>query len=578
MKIRLLAVLSAALFFYALFFFHPPLWLTAAVILPSALFLPFLCVVTVNAASAGKLRPLEPAQDGSRLRKLDADVSLMHSLHFKRIDSFRTPTIPESLDLVFMHPSEPVFAIARLFENKRTWELITFFEGADLTTASDIECGNAPRPAGRPLQIFEDAGPESLLDSHRTAIRVLASRGRTPAEIPEPGFRKAYLARQGELYGHLRSHSFWPFRLAVWTIRKRGRMFCAPLSDRPGEPQFPAREPAGRPAPVPHAATPALFQVVFRGTVREGFMPGHVRDNLARKFRLDPAKADALFSGDPVVIRSGVDMTAARKVRDAFYGAGALCVIEARPDPEAAPEAVQAAVPGAAPEAVKAPGGIAPGVIPPSEPKRTEEEKEFEALEIQRLLRSERAALERDFGAHQTLGPLPYVLSLSSLIPLFGIAGGIGAILYGLSKRRLGGMKIVLIGSAGLIFTLMNGVSDFYTKMKQPVSSQEPAPVRLTEIRLNDLVRGLEAYRERNGAYPDSLVQMLDQADTTYSILDPMDSQPPDVGQRRLVYEPGPTREAYRLFSAGPDGAPGTADDIFPSLAPEALAGTGYRR
>jgi hypothetical protein len=299
--------------------------------------------------------------------------------------------------------------------------------------------------------------------------------------------------------------------------------------------------------------------------VREGFMPQHVKDNLSRRFRLDAAKADALFSGSPVVIRSGVDGPAARKVKDAFYGAGALCVIEPRPDRETAPENV--------PETVQA-----PGETPSAEPARGVGEREFEALEIQRLLRSERAALEKDFGAQKTLGPLPYVLSLSSFIPVFGIAGGIGAVLYGLSKRRLGGMKIVLIGSAGLIFTVMDGVSDFYTKMKHPVSFEEAAPVRQTEIRLNELVRGLEAFRERNGFYPDSLAQILQQADTTLSILDPMDTQPPDVEQRRLAYEPDPSGEWYRLFSKGEDGAAGTDDDIFPSLAPEALAATGYRR
>jgi hypothetical protein len=129
-----------------------------------------------------------------------------------------------------------------------------------------------------------------------------------------------------------------------------------------------------------------------------------------------------------------------------------------------------------------------------------------------------------------------------------------------------------------LIFTLMDGVSDFYVKMKQPVSFQEAAPVRQTEIRLNELVRGLEAFRERNGGYPDSLAQILLQADATLSILDPLDRQPPDVRQRRLVYEPDPSGERYRLFSKGIDGVAGTDDDIFPSLAPEALAATGYRR
>jgi hypothetical protein len=562
MNVRLLAVLSAALFFYTLFFLHPPLLLTAAVILPSFLFLPFIIVVAVNAAAAGKFRPSAPERDDPRMIRLDTDVSLMQSLSFRKIDSFGTPTIPDGLGIVFMLPSEPIFAIVRHFENKRTWELITFFNGSDLATGSDVEFGNAPRPPGHPLQIFPGADPVSLLDRHRSAVRVRASHGRMPADVPPSAFRKAYLARQSELTGHLRSYSLWPFRLAVWTIMRRGRRFCAPLSEHPDEPGRTSRGPAGPPhSIVPSAAPPALFRVLFRGNVRERFMPRHVKDNLSRKFRLDAAKADALFSGDSVVIRSGVDGPTAQRIEDAFFRAGALCVIEARPDHETATGVDQTQ-----------------GGTPPAGPVRGEEEKEFEALEIQRLLMSERAALERDFAGQETIGPLPYILSLSSFIPIFGIAGGICSILYGLSKRRLGGMKIVLIGSVGLILTLMDGVSDFYVKMKQPVSFQDAAPVRQTEIRLNELVRGLEAFRERNGGYPDSLAQVLQQADTTLSILDPLDRQPPDVRQRLLVYEPDPSGKRYRLFSKGKDGVAGTNDDIFPSPAPEALAPTGYRR
>ena len=117
MKLRLLAVASAALFFYTVFIFHPPVFLTVGVLLPSILLSVYLLTAYYNAAVSGNFNSVVPAQEGDRLQKLNSDVTLMQSLHFQKIDAFLVPTIPDSLALVFMHPSEPILAIVRLFEH-----------------------------------------------------------------------------------------------------------------------------------------------------------------------------------------------------------------------------------------------------------------------------------------------------------------------------------------------------------------------------------------------------------------------------------------------------------------------------
>ena len=563
MKLRLLAVASAALFFYTMFIFHPPVFLTVGILLPSILLSVYLLTAYYNAAVSGNFNSVVPAREGDRLQKLNSDVTLMQSLHFQKVDAFLVPTIPDSLALVFMHPSEPILAIVRLFEHKKTWEFITFLDGSDLATGSDAGSGNAPRSARHPLQIFLNSDPVSLLGEHREAVRFLEARGNRPRNLPVSAVRKALLFREKELIGHLRSFPLWPFRLLLWTVRKQGLHLTVPLKDRQELNRILPAKAAGQSGDT--AASPEIqrYRVLFRGAVREGFTVPEVKDTLSRKFRLDAAKTDTLFAGSPVLIRSDADEATARKVKDAFYRAGALCILEDQP---------AAAV---TPDATADPVAAAPGAVDRSE---SGEDREFQKFQIQRLLAADRSALEKDFKAFETPGWSAYALALSSFLPVLGIAGGAVSILYGLSKRKKGGMKVAIIGFAGLIFTLLGGVSDFYVKMKRQAGVFDTQPVQKTKKRLNGLVRGLERYHEQNDRYPESLILIQEQSDTAVSILDPMDLRQPDENPRQLVYEQDPSGRSYRLYSAGADGVPGTQDDIFPGLPPDELAGTGYRR
>ncbi|MFH1135413.1 MAG: hypothetical protein V1816_04945 [Pseudomonadota bacterium] len=86
------------------------------------------------------------------------------------------------------------------------------------------------------------------------------------------------------------------------------------------------------------------YRIVFRGELREGASPREVKDNLARLFKLSPARLDLFFSGKAIQVKSGLDREQARKFRDAFQQAGAECLVlrdgPLPPSPEAVPEAV----------------------------------------------------------------------------------------------------------------------------------------------------------------------------------------------------------------------------------------------
>lgn len=98
------------------------------------------------------------------------------------------------------------------------------------------------------------------------------------------------------------------------------------------------------------------FNIVFSGELVGGADPARVRENLARLFKMDAARVEALFSGKPVVIKKGADQATAMKFRAALRQAGAQCQmvpVGGEPEPAAAPPAsTPAAAPASASRAV----------------------------------------------------------------------------------------------------------------------------------------------------------------------------------------------------------------------------------
>jgi hypothetical protein len=79
------------------------------------------------------------------------------------------------------------------------------------------------------------------------------------------------------------------------------------------------------------------YKVILSGTIRAGFDRDAVLKNLARLFNRSPALIDKLLSGEPKVIRRGLDFATAEKYREALRQAGVISNIE--PDEQPSSEA-----------------------------------------------------------------------------------------------------------------------------------------------------------------------------------------------------------------------------------------------
>lgn len=96
----------------------------------------------------------------------------------------------------------------------------------------------------------------------------------------------------------------------------------------------------------------ARFHVVFAGQLVKGADPDTVKANLGRLFKMDAARVEKLFAGQPVVLKKDADQATAMKFRAALKQAGAECVLKPLDEEviEAAP-APAVATPSAAPAA-----------------------------------------------------------------------------------------------------------------------------------------------------------------------------------------------------------------------------------
>ena len=77
--------------------------------------------------------------------------------------------------------------------------------------------------------------------------------------------------------------------------------------------------------------TEARYKIVFDGQLMPEMTLETVKDNLARLFKSDPSKIDALFSGSPVALKRDLAETEADKYLAALQQAGA----QARKEQEA---------------------------------------------------------------------------------------------------------------------------------------------------------------------------------------------------------------------------------------------------
>lgn len=106
------------------------------------------------------------------------------------------------------------------------------------------------------------------------------------------------------------------------------------------------------------------FAVVFGGVIVPGANREQVKLNLAKLFKVEPARVEPMFSGKKVVIKAKLDQATAQKYQAALKNAGAICEVI---DLVAAQAAAKASSVAAAPaKTAVAQGGAKPQPTAPT--------------------------------------------------------------------------------------------------------------------------------------------------------------------------------------------------------------------
>jgi uncharacterized protein YbjQ (UPF0145 family) len=103
------------------------------------------------------------------------------------------------------------------------------------------------------------------------------------------------------------------------------------------------------------------FNVVFKGEILTGVDPAAARETVAQLLKVDGAKVEQLFSGQPTVLRRDVDRQTAEKIQRALQNAGAACELVPLGGGEPSAESAPGDLPPEPPPAAAQPADAGPG-------------------------------------------------------------------------------------------------------------------------------------------------------------------------------------------------------------------------
>lgn len=170
-----------------------------------------------------------------------------------------------------------------------------------------------------------------------------------------------------------------------------------------------------------------------------------------------------------------------------------------------------------------------------------------------------------------------YLLAGLSFIPVLGFFVGSVALSWGLLSTRRGAGRAIAISATGALLNLVLVIVVSITMTRDPAFQQ----TNLQRIRqdLERVVLALEESHARSDAYPETL-EALQRERGPLHPLQVIDLGPGVIRlamPQQFHYIVAPDRSSYDLFSVGPDGKPGTNDDIRPVIPDSLRDRTGLR-
>jgi len=332
MSYGLYQILIIVLTIGILFISKLPFLIELLIVIPLLIIIFTFMVTIYNNKAYLKLLPISSENQNNRLKKLDIDIANFEKLSLRKEDVFYLRTIPDCLVYVLKHTNISIWGCIYDYGKKRVFEFITRFENISLSTCSDKSAGNIPKMDGDLLQVFDGFDVEALFDEHIQSISYLQKKGFRPLHFSSGDFRRQYKEEMKKNIQYLQSFSFWILRLLYWVIIKYGKKYAYSIEEQAEASVYTSKADKlyqeNLKKILAAAQTIPSYNIVFNGSIREGFTIDRVQNNLAKIFRTDRNKIEKLFRGRKIIIKKNINQELAKKYNIAFHKAGAKCIIE----------------------------------------------------------------------------------------------------------------------------------------------------------------------------------------------------------------------------------------------------------
>jgi hypothetical protein len=153
------------------------------------------------------------------------------------------------------------------------------------------------------------------------------------------------------------------------------------------------------------------------------------------------------------------------------------------------------------------------------------------------------------------------VLAGLAFVPVIGIFFGAGALTWGLLSDRPRAKLGAIVAGTGALLNIAGAMLVGVLFQHSPDMDRTRAILARRE--LGQLVVELEHYRTGHGRYPATL-QILVGVPVPHLFINTLDHTGGLLRMQYYQYRLAPEGDSYDLFGVGPDGIPGTADDVRP--------------
>jgi hypothetical protein len=149
---------------------------------------------------------------------------------FELVDSFIINSMPTVMINIYADRKRAISYLHYHLGQKISGEFETkFISDIEFNTANSISSGLIPRPDNRMIQIIENAPQAIMFNFHLEAVNYLESQGIKRVQQNYDATREEILSGLKREGRYVRNISFWPIKLIIWTLTKRGKIHLGPL-------------------------------------------------------------------------------------------------------------------------------------------------------------------------------------------------------------------------------------------------------------------------------------------------------------------------------------------------------------